>query len=72
MKPFWTAEVYETPNEKNDNVQPFDTKWDEILSAVTDRPTDSMLESLYKMQIEKSEELKYLLQVHAQKTRAEY
>ena len=53
---------------KNDNVQAFDTKWDKILSAVTDRPTDSILESLYKIQVEKSEELKYLLQVYAQDT----
>ena len=36
---------------KNDSVQAFDTKWDEILSAVTDRPTDNILESLYKMQV---------------------
>ena len=53
---------------KNDNVQAFDTKWDEVLSALTDRPTDSMLESLYKMQVEKSEELKYSWQVNAQET----
>ena len=31
---------------KNDNVQAFDTKWDEVLSAVTDRPTTTFLESL--------------------------
>ena len=53
---------------KNDNVQASDTKWDKVLSAVTDRPTDSMMESLFKMQVEKSEELKYLLQVYAQQT----
>ena len=39
---------------KNDNVQASDTKWDEILSAVTGRPTDSILESLHKSLIEKS------------------
>ena len=53
---------------KNDNVQTFDTKCDEVLSAVTDRLTDNMLKCLYKMQVEKSEELKYVLQVHAQET----
>ena len=46
---------------KSDSVQAFDAKWDEVLSAVTDRPTDSKLESLYRMQVEKSEELKYVL-----------
>ena len=53
---------------KNDNVQAFDTKWDEVLSAATDRPTDSILESVHKMQVEKSEEMEYLLQVNAQET----
>ena len=44
---------------KTDSVQAFDTKWDDALSAgSTDRPTDGMLESLYKMQVEKSEEMK--------------
>ena len=38
------------------------------LTAVTDRPTDSMLETLYKMQVAKSEELNYLLQVYAPET----
>ena len=45
---------------KNDSAQAFDAKWNEVLSAVTDRPTDITLESLYEMQKEKSEELKYL------------
>ena len=39
---------------KNDNVQAFETQWGEVASAVTDEPTDSILESLYKMQVEKS------------------
>ena len=51
---------------KSDNVQTFDTKWDEEWSAVTDRLT-ALWRSLYKMQVEKSEELKYVLQVFAQK-----
>ena len=37
-----------------------------MLTAVTDRLTDSVLESLYL--VEKSEELKYFLQVFAQET----
>ena len=50
---------------KNDNVQAFDATWDE-LSAVTDRLTDSILESPHKMQVEMSEELKYLLHLCAE------
>ena len=46
---------------ENDTVQGFDTKRDDVLSAVTDRPDDSILESLYQMQVEKSEDLQYLL-----------
>ena len=42
----------------NDNFQAFDTKLNEVLSA----STDNILESLYKMQIEKSEELKYVFE----------
>ena len=53
---------------KNDNVQAFDTKWDEVLSAVTDRPTDSILECRCKLQVEKSEGLEYLFQIYAQET----
>ena len=53
---------------KNDSVQAFDTKWDEISSTITDRPTDSMLESLYTMQIAMSEDVDNVLQIHAQET----
>ena len=45
-----------------------DTKWDEVLSSVTDRPTDKMLEGLHMMQVEMSEELEDLLQVNAPET----
>ena len=53
---------------ENDHVQDFDTKWDEVWSAVTDRPTDSILESRYQIRVDESEGLKYLLQVYAQET----
>ena len=33
---------------KTDNVQAFDTKWNEVFSAVTDRYTESIWESLHK------------------------
>ena len=36
---------------ENDNVQDFDTKWDEVWSAVTDRRIDSILESLYQIRV---------------------
>ena len=52
---------------QNDNVQAFDTKLNEVTSAVTDRPIGNILVSLYKMQVEKSEELKHALQVYTHK-----
>ena len=33
---------------QNDNIQEFDTKWDEILLSMTQIPTDDILEGLYK------------------------
>ena len=45
---------------KNDNVQALNTKWDEVLSAISDRR--------YKMQVENFEALAYLLQAYAQET----
>ena len=53
---------------QNDNVQAFDTKLNEVTSAVTDRPIDNILESLYKMQVEKSEALKQALHVYTHET----
>ena len=47
---------------KNGIVPAFDTEWDEVLSPVTDGPTDNILESRYKMHVQKSVELKYVLQ----------
>ena len=62
----WDLTSLTTVQSNNDNVQASDTKCAEVLSAVTDRATDNMCDSLYKMQIEKSEELKYSLPVYTQ------
>ena len=48
---------------KDDSAQAFGTKWDEVLSAVTDSLADNILESLFKLLVEKSQALKYVLQV---------
>ena len=53
-----------TVQEKNDNVRQQMGQF----SAVIDRLTDSIMESLHKMQVEKSKELKLLLQVYARDT----
>ena len=66
MKPSWDLRDVSKVQMNTDNVPVFGRKWDQVLSAVTDRPTDSILESLYRMQIDKSEELTYVFQVYTQ------
>ena len=40
---------------KSDNVQTFDTKWDETINAMQKRPDEEPLENLYFKQLEKSD-----------------
>ena len=48
-------------NLRDDNVQEFDTKWDEVLLSMSKIPSDDVLESLYKLRIRESEQLKTVL-----------
>ena len=43
-------------NFRNDNVQEFDTRWDEIQKSMTKIPSDDTLESLYKLRMRFSPE----------------
>ena len=54
---------------RNDDVQEFDTRWDEILLSLTKNPLDDILESLYKFGIRESDQLKtvsklYDMEIH--------
>ena len=49
---------------RNDNVQEFDSKWDEILLSMTKIPSDDILEGLYKPIIRESEKLKTVLELY--------
>ena len=42
----------------------FDSKWDGILSSMTKIPTDDVLESLYKLRIRESDQLKNVLELY--------
>ena len=42
----------------DDNIQEFDTRWDEVLLSVSKIPSDDILESVYKLRISESDELK--------------
>ena len=48
---------------RNDNVQDFDTRWDEVLLSMTKIPSDDILESLYKLRIRESDQLKTVFEL---------
>ena len=48
----------------DDNVQDFDTRWDKINLSMTKIPLDDILESLYKLRIRKSDQLKAVLELY--------
>ena len=48
---------------RDDDVQEFDTRWDEIVLSMTKIPPDDVLESLYKLRVRESDQLKTVLEV---------
>ena len=48
---------------RNDDIQEFDSKWDEILLSMTQIPSDDILEGLYKLRIRESEKLKTVFEI---------
>ena len=48
----------------DDNIQEFDTRWDEVLLSMTKIPSDEILESLYKLRIRESDQLKNVLELY--------
>ena len=52
---------------RNDNVQDFDTSWDEVLLSMTKIPSDDVLESLYRLRIRESDQLKTVLVLYEMK-----
>ena len=49
---------------RNDDVQEFDTRWDEILLSMTKIPPDDVLESFYKLRVRESSQLKTVLELY--------
>ena len=49
---------------RNDDVQEFDTRSDEILLSTTEIPPDNVLESLYKLRTRESDQLKTVLDLY--------
>ena len=52
----------------DDNIQEFDTRWDEVLLPMSKIPSDDILESLYKMRIRESAQLKIVLELYDMET----
>ena len=53
----------------DDNIEEFDTTWDEVLLSMSKVPSDDILESLYKLRIRESDQLKtvralYDMEIH--------
>ena len=48
----------------DDNIQEFDTRWDEVLLSTSKIPSDDILESLYKLRIRESDKLKTVLELY--------
>ena len=48
----------------DDNIQEFDTGWDEVLLSMSKNPSDDVLESLYKLRIREFAQLKTVLELH--------
>ena len=48
----------------DDNIQEFDTRWDEIPVSMSQTPSDDVSESLYKFKIRESDQLKTVLEMH--------
>ena len=47
----------------DDNIQEFDTRWDEVLLSMSKIPSDDILESLYKLRIRESDQLETVLRI---------
>ena len=49
---------------RDDDVQEFDMRWGAILLSVTKIPPDDVLESLYKLRVRESDQLKTVLELY--------
>ena len=70
---FWVTGAYDTVLDcadlfsitlRNDNVQEFNSRWDETLLSMTKIPSDDVLESLYTLRIRESDQLKTVPEIY--------
>ena len=48
----------------DDNIQEFVTRWDEVLLSMSKIPSDDILETLYKLRLRESVQLKTVLELY--------
>ena len=48
----------------DDKIHEFDTRWDKVLLSMSKVPSDDVLESLYKLRIRESAQLKTVLELY--------
>ena len=48
----------------DDNIREFDSRWDEVLPSMSKIPSDDVLESLHKLRIRESVQLKTILELY--------
>ena len=49
---------------RDENIQEFDTRWDEVLLSMSEIPSDDILDSLYKLRMRESDQLKTVLELY--------
>ena len=58
------ADLFSVTLHDNDDGQDFDTRWDGVLLSMSKIPSDDILESLYKLRIRESVQLKTVLELY--------
>ena len=58
------ADLFSVTLPDDNNIQETDTRWDEVLLSMSKIPSDDILESLYKLRIRESEQLKTVLEFY--------
>ena len=63
MIQYWTMRLFSVTLH-DDNIQEFDTRWDEVLLSMSKTPSDDILESLYEFTVRGSTQLKTVLDMY--------
>ena len=64
MIPYWKRLICSLLLFMMTEIQEFDTRWDEVLLSMSKNPSDEILESLYKLRIRESAQLKNELELY--------